>query len=287
MIHLIENPTAGSGFAKALEPQVKAWLNEKRIPYRWMQTGIPGAATGLAKQAVAEGTDAVLVLGGDGTASEAASGLLETKVPLGVIPAGTGNDFRKTVGTPKDPMEALAFIFSHQPRPLDVGLVNDRAFLNLCGVGFDVTVLQNTMEAKKYARGLTPYLIGLFKAIRHYRPIDIELTLGGRTERRQVLICAIGNGRFCGGGIPLCPSADPNDGKLNAMIVRDTTKWGIVRRLPALLGGKLEQISLSEPQLCDGMVIRCPGMTLNVDGELSVVDEARFSLLPGGLMYYW
>lgn len=104
---LIVNPIAGCGYALKVMEQVQSVLTARNLPFRVMRTEYPGYAAKLAREAVEMGCEAVYVIGGDGTFSEAARGLAGSGIPIGLIPAGTGNDFVKTLGTPKEPMAAL------------------------------------------------------------------------------------------------------------------------------------------------------------------------------------
>ena len=113
MLYAICNPTAGNGRAKKAGLRIENILKEKGIPCRFLYTERPGQATDLARQAVEAGAKTVLAIGGDGTAFETAQGLLGWECALGVIPAGTGNDFAKTLGSPLTPEEALEFVLSH------------------------------------------------------------------------------------------------------------------------------------------------------------------------------
>lgn len=155
---LIVNPIAGCGYALKVMEQVQSVLTARNLPFRVMRTEYPGYAAKLAREAVEMGCEAVYVIGGDGTFSEAARGLAGSGIPIGLIPAGTGNDFVKTLGTPKEPMAALNFILSHEPRPCDAIDLNGQLFLNVAGAGFDVTVLENVADFGGKIRGLLPYL---------------------------------------------------------------------------------------------------------------------------------
>ncbi len=288
MLTLIVNPTAGNGYAQKVAEQLRTELEKRGVPHRFCYTERPGHATELAQQAAAqEDCTAVLSVGGDGTAYEVACGLMNTGKPLGMIPAGTGNDFIKTTKTPKDPLEALTFILEHTARPIDIGRLNDRMFLNVCGTGFDVMVLDFAESAKKYARGLLPYMIGLIRAIFHYVPVHVQLEIDGKPMEQDALVCTIANGRFIGGGIPICPAADPGDGLLDLLIVQNVPRRRIVRYLPALMSGKLLTLPISKHLRCKKIKLVSPGMRLNVDGEIFTMGEADFAVLPGRLMLYW
>lgn len=288
MLTFIVNPAAGNGFALKIERQVKDEMNRRGLECRYVHTTEPNHATKLAREAAAEeGCTGVVAIGGDGTAYEVSCGLMNTGIPMGIIPAGTGNDFIKTVSIPKKPMEALDFILTHQPRPVDVGGLNDRLFLNVCGTGFDVTVLDYTLAAKKYCRGLLPYLIGLIRGIAHYKPVYVRFTVDGHTEEREVLICSIANGRYFGGGIAICPEASADDGLLDLVIAEHQPRWKLPFLVPSLLMGGIDKFSFTTHKRCKTVELYSKGMRLNADGEVSNVDEAKFRILQGALLLYW
>ncbi len=288
MLTFIVNPTAGSGYALKIEKQLIKAMEADGRPFRFVRTDHPGHATELARNVAAEpGCTGVISVGGDGTAYEVACGLMNTGVPLGIIPAGTGNDFIKSVNIPKKPMEALDHILNCEPRPVDVGGMNDRLFLNVCGTGFDVTVLDYTQKAKKYCRGILPYLIGLVRGIAAYAPVHIRFSADGVEEERDVLFCSVANGRYFGGGIPICPEASADDGLLDLIVVENKPKWMIPFYLPSLLMGRVLKFPFTTHRRCTEASIHAPGMRLNADGEVSRVDDVHFTILKGALTLYW
>ena len=158
----IVNPAAGSGFALTAMQKLEKKLKEKNISYRVYQTEMPGHATSIAAElAQKEEITAVVSVGGDGTAGEVAAGLTGTDKAMGIIPAGTGNDFIKSAGIPNDPDKALDILLNGKTERIDTGIVNDRFFLNVCGTGFDVTVLDYAENEKKKHRGLIILCVSL------------------------------------------------------------------------------------------------------------------------------
>ncbi len=289
MLTLIVNPVAGSGYALRVERELTAALEARHLAFRLLHTEAPGHAAQLAQQAAAQADcTGVVAVGGDGTAYEVACGLMGTQVPLGIIPAGTGNDFIKTVGLPKKPLAALDFILTHEARPVDVGGLNGHLFLNVCGTGFDVMVLENTLAAKKYLRGILPYLIGLLRAIVHYHPVRVRCMVDGEEEQeREVLICSVANGRYIGGGIPICPDAQPDDGMLDVLLVDNVPRWKLPFYLPGLLMGHVLRFHITHHRRCSSVRLRGEGMRVNIDGEIATLDAADFTLKPGVLLLYW
>lgn len=287
MYTFIVNPKAGTVRDQKVVSMIESEMQERGLDYEVWMTERPGHATELACQAALKGSSSVIAVGGDGTAYEVACGLMDSGVPMGIIPAGTGNDFIKTVGIPKDARQALDHLLTHSARSVDVGRLNDRLFLNVSGTGFDVQVLECMEDAKKVFHGILPYLIGIVRAIFRYRPVHVTWEVDDIAREKDVLLCAVANGRFIGGGIPICPVAEPDDGLLDLIVVENKPRWMIPFYLPGLLMGKVLSFPFAAHQRCDAVTMRSPGMHLNIDGEVKAVDEVKFSIMPGSLLLHW
>ena len=210
---VICNPVSGNGNGSHVGRLVAQLLTQNAMSPVIQYTKAPFEAISLACEAAAQGADTVIVIGGDGTIHEAAQGLQGSKTALGIIPAGTGNDFIKTIRVPADPEAAFRLILEGQPHPVDTVRINDRLFLNECGCGFDVMVLDYAEKAKKYAKGILPYLHVVIQTIFHYSDIRISCSIDdGPAQEKNILVLAVGNGRYIGGGIPIAPNAVPDDG---------------------------------------------------------------------------
>lgn len=288
MIELIINPIAGNGYAKQIGKEIGQLLDQRGIAYTARLTSHPGHATELAREAAARGADTVVSVGGDGTLTETAAGLHGTGTALGVIPAGTGNDFVKTIDTPRDWRAALEFILSHPARPVDTGCANDRFFLNVCGTGFDVMVLDYAASAKKRVRGIWPYLYGVVRAIAAFKPIPMRIQIGSETVLDgKYMICSIGNGRYIGGGIPITPLADVTDGQFELLVVDAVPRWRIPFYLPSLMLGTLYKRKPAHRYLASHCVLSSPDMRMNLDGEIFPMPDTRFECRSGSLLLHW
>ena len=284
-IDFILNPVAGNGFALRTMETLKLLAEARGQDIRVYRTEGPGHGTLLAKQLAEDpGVELAVAVGGDGTCGEVAAGLTGSKTPMGIIPAGTGNDFIKVAGIPKDPQAAFEFLLNHSPRPVDTGRVNDQFFLNVCGTGFDVTVLDYAEEEKKKHRGLTPYLLGLLKAISHYKPVELSLREGGKESKEKLLICSIANGRYIGGGIPICPVADITDGMLDLVMVQNVPRSAIPRYLPGLMTKKVLTFRITSHRLVKEVTLAGKGLRINIDGEIRPMDQVTFRVVPHSLL---
>lgn len=287
MIEIIINPTAGTGHAEGVGRQVLELLKQKHIDFHASYTAKAGDGEPLARSAAARGAETVFAVGGDGTVLEVARGLRGTGTALGIIPAGTGNDVIKTLGIPKEPLEALAYQLARPARPLDAMTVNGELSLNITGTGFDVCVLDYAEKAKKFVRGLLPYLWGVFCTVVKYRAKMIRINVDGETFEKKALVICMANGRYFGGGICIAPMAQPDDGLLTLVFIDDLPNWRMPFQLGRLLGGKVMRIPGAATRTCRRAEIECEGMRVNVDGEILPMNRAVVEILPGALTAHW
>ena len=133
---------------------------------------------------------------------------------------------------------------------------------------------------------MLPYLLGLLRAIRVFRPVKVRMELEGAVSEREVLICAVANGRYIGGGIPICPEAQPDDGLLDVVIVRTVPRWRIPFYLPGLLMGRVLRFGITEHLRCTHVVLSGENMDVQIDGEITRLSGADMRVCPGRLMLY-
>ena len=284
MIELILNPVAGNGRAqRALEAVVRE-LSARKLEWHVSKTASSGHATALTREAIERGAGSIAVLGGDGLLSEVSVAVANTGVRLLFVPCGTGNDFIKSLQLPKDPAKALRLQLDAPERRIDCGALNGVPFMNVAGAGFDTDVLVETERHKKTVLGITPYLIGLIKAISGFKPLEAEVTLDGVTEHRRYTVVSVANGRYFGGGMKVAPMARVDDGAFDVMLIDAMPRWKLLVLAPMFLGGWHTRLAATRRVVAKDVVIKCrrPFM-VNVDGELSEVACAHFQIRPGEL----
>ena len=198
-----------------------------------------------------------------------------------------GNSFQ--LGIPSRWEDALEFIFSHPSRPVDTGLVNDRLFLNECGTGFDVLTLEYALEARKRIPGVWSYLFGIVRAIVNFRPIEMHLEIDDDLVMDgKYMVCAIGNGSYIGGGIPITPCAKLYGGEFDILMVDAVPNWQIPFYLPALMMGTLyKKKRVAHRYTGRKCTLRSKNMRLNVDGEIHSAEEATFQCEEDALLLHW
>jgi diacylglycerol kinase (ATP) len=227
----------------------------------------------LARRAAAAGTDVIVALGGDGTWSNVARGILDAgrDTCLALLAGGTGNDLAQNIGAPAHDVRAtLDLVFSGSPRRIDVGYVNATPFLNSCGVGFDVAVIQALPRAGS-SLGRSAYLLTAGRKLWRYRAIAVN--------GERFLVIVIGNGARFGGGMLLAPGAATDDGLLDLVAVRDVGPIARVRALLAAPRGKHLKLPAVEHARSARFDLRFESAPLyEVDGELVQADRCELAV---------
>jgi YegS/Rv2252/BmrU family lipid kinase len=202
---LIVNLIAGQGHCKEIFPQVKAELDRRGLDYDLHITNEPLEAIDITQMVIEAGFTHVVAMGGDGTINEVANGILNSKTsyPLGVIPAGNGNDFVRMTGIPADPMHAIDTLVSGEERTIDLGhIVGDRYFINGLGIGIDAQVARDVLKMERL-RGTTAYLYAAIKEVIRFKAFPVKLTGTDWTEDREFISLGIANNKYAGGGFKL------------------------------------------------------------------------------------
>jgi len=192
----------------------------------WLETTLEDPGEGQARAAAEAGVDVVLACGGDGTVTAAATGLAGTVTPLAVIPLGTGNLLARNLGLPSDLGEALTVALTGSSRRLDVGRANGSLFLTMAGLGLDAKMLAGASEQVKKRFGWAAYVVA---AVKHLwdRPMRVSLrTDSGSPLQRRASVIIVGNVGTLQGGLPLLPGAQPDDGRLDMVVLTARTLAG-------------------------------------------------------------
>lgn len=241
MIQFIVNPHAGRGKGIKTWETVQKELERLRVSYRVSYTHKPGQAILLAKEALQYKTiQAVVAIGGDGTIHEVGNGLHGTTIPLGVIPAGTGNDFASYNQIPNHPVQALHRILAFQSKMIDTAKVGSKQMISSFGCGFDGLVAQQVNQSKwKRLLGKLTYTWITLKALFSYHPSEIILEIDGiQYSYTGVWLVAVCNISRYGGGMQICPNAQHNDGILEICCVNKVGILEFISIFPSVYKGK-------------------------------------------------
>jgi diacylglycerol kinase (ATP) len=237
---VVANPAAGHGKAGKLIGRVTTGLRRSGVSHEIRVSESGPDVERIARDAAEGGTRIVAALGGDGTASLAANGLLGTGVALAALPAGTGDDFAKGIGAGKlDP--AIALLADPKTADLDVIEITTgaarRSFINIAGAGFDSEVNEtaNGMTIKLGATGT--YVAALLKTLSRFAPAAFVITVGDERIETDAMLVEVGSGRWTGGGMRVLPDAVMNDGLLDLCIVHALSKTAFLRAFPRVFTG--------------------------------------------------
>lgn len=280
----IVNPLAGRGSALKRWRQLQAFLPRSTrldavIPVS------PAETRSVAAQAAQAGIERVVVVGGDGTLNAVAGALAFTDTSLGVIPAGTGNDFGRNCGLPRDLQAALSVALGRVTQRVDLGFeAGGRCFVNAAGVGFDAEVAAAASAYPSGLGGTLPYLLGALQTAASYRPTHMEVTVDDQHVAGPMTLVVIANGPYYGGGMQVAPSASHGDGTLDVCLAGNLGRMellGLLRRV--YTGGhlshpKVRMLRGRRISLRTASVVR-----MHLDGEPGGSGHNSFRVEPGAL----
>ncbi|MFC0385989.1 lipid kinase [Muricoccus vinaceus] len=228
----------------------------------------------------ASSIDMVVLGGGDGTMNAAAPALLETGLPLGILPLGTANDLARTLGIPTELEQAARVVTGGWMRRIDLGEVNGHPFFNVASIGLSVQVTRELTRDLKRRWGRLGYALATGRALWNMRPFRAEIRHDGEVRKVRTLQIAVGNGRYYGGGMTIEEGAAIDDGRLNLYSLEFERLWKLTLIYPAFRAGRhglwheVRTASAEEAEIRT----RRP-KAVNTDGELATQTPARFRVL--------
>ena len=287
---VIINPKAGRNKARKLWPKISRLLEKHNIIYDSYLTDTPYQAQLLAGRLTRNGVKELVVVGGDGSLNEVINGVSQSsldrleEIRIGIIPAGTGNDFARFLGISRNSDRAVEIIKKGETRSIDLGLVNSRYFVNISGVGFDAQIAENIRKRKfSWVPGSIAYIYYIIKVLFRYKNIPLTITLDGESRiETNALMAAVGNTGFYGGGINIIPSAKPDDSYFHMCLVRDVTKFEILKTLPGIYAGKHIDHPLVDEYRAKSVYIDTSisdgYVPVHADGDVLTYLPAKFSI---------
>ncbi len=285
----IVNPTAGAGYGKKILPELEEQLSRQSLRSTIVLTERHGHATQIAADYLEKGFTHFIAVGGDGTMNEMAEPLIgNDRVTVGLIPAGTGNDFVQILGFPDRLQEEQWEIFFQQHTiPMDVGMVNGRHFLNGMGLGFDAQVAaENYVEPGTVARGSGKgkYIWHILKTLLFYRERKVTILSRETSRETDCFMNTIANGRRFAGDFLLTPDALANDGLLDVCMIR---RLNLFQRLKILTmvpkGTHVQDDKVDYYQTGKLTVDFGKKVPFHVDGELFFDTRFEISVVPSAV----
>ena len=280
------NPSASFGAKSAVGPAVVQTLRAMGHDVTSLQEPDYESLITTARAAVATKPEGFVVVGGDGMVNLGTNLVVNTKVPLGIVPSGTGNDMARSLGLPfdntEDAVRALGDALQHAPRVIDAAKISytddatgrpaERWFACALSAGFDSIVNEraNTMH---HPKGASRYIIALGIELAKLKPIHYKLTLDGKTLETDANLVSIGNGISLGGGMKITPDAEHDDGLLDVLIVKPLSRINFMRIFPSVFKGT----HVNHPKVS---ILRAKHVRIEGDGVKVYGDGERIGPAP-------
>lgn len=233
-LKLIANPAAGRGRAKRHLHEAEACLRALGAEVETHVSTSPQDLTRAAAEGSRGPCDRVVICGGDGTLNLAAREFDLARGTLAIIPLGSGDDFARVTGIPREVAPACELAVRGTPRLVDVATANNLRYLGVAGVGFDSEVAHYANTRVKLLRGSAVYLYSILRILPRFRPRPLRIN--GRDE--EVMFAVFANSPQYGAGIRIAPNAIVDDGQLDACIVHSTSRFQLLVTLPLAYSGR-------------------------------------------------
>jgi diacylglycerol kinase (ATP) len=270
-VAVIINPISGGARRAGIEERARmavSMLEARGERADVHVTERPGHARELTRAAVARGARLVLAWGGDGTINEVASALAFGRVPIGIVPSGSGNGLATELGISRRPDRAIADALESVARPIDLGELGGRLFVNLAGIGIDAYVAAQFDRGGASGRGVLGYARITSRALFTYVPVRYRIAADhGIFDARAVLV-SIANGTQFGNNARIAPAATLDDGLLDLVVVEEISRLRTLRHVPRLFNGRAASVPGYRTTKIREATISCDQpMTYHVDGE--------------------
>ncbi|MBN3889631.1 MAG: lipid kinase [Nostoc sp. JL31] len=231
--------------------------------------------------------DLIIIGGGDGTLNAAVDALIETQLPLGILPLGTANDLARTLGIPNSLNEACKIIGDGHLQRIDLGCVNGKHFFNVASMGLSVKITQRLTKEVKRRWGVFAYAATALQVLLEARPFTAEIAINGELVRVKTVQIAVGNGRYYGGGMAVADDATIDDQRLDLYSLEIEHWWQVILLLPAMRRGR--HIHWQSVRSLQGQEIevhtRKP-RPINTDGEITTYTPAHFRVIPKAIAVF-
>ena len=261
---LLANPSSAGGRGIELLPRVERAFTERGLERRTVRTRGIEHACAEALAGAGEG-EIPVVMSGDGLVGQVGGSLAGSQAPLGIIPAGRGNDLARVLGIPVEPEAAIEVLATGIERPIDVGEANGKRFLGVASCGFDSDANRIANEAR-WVKGRLVYAYAALRALATWKPARFTLTLDGARHEFSGYSVAAANSAAFGGGMFVAPDAQLDDGQLDVVCVAQTSKLRYLRGLPKVFDGS----HVSEEQVS---VARAAEVTIEADRTFAVYAD--------------
>lgn len=285
-IAVLVNPTSGKGRGARLMQPVVDLLRDGGLEPELVVGRDADEAFDRLRDRVADGVDGVVAVGGDGLVNIALQVVGGTEVPLGIVPAGSGNDIARSLAlAPHDAPAAVRPVVEGRTRPVDLGRANGRWFGAVLGSGFD-SMVNERANRMSWPSGRSRYNLAILAELRTFRPVPYVLELDGERMETEAMLVAVGNGPSYGGGMRVTPHARLDDGLLDVTVLGPISKPEFIRVFPTVYKGTHVSHRAVTVRRARSVSLHAEGVTAYADGERVAVLPVTCDAVPGGLHVY-
>jgi len=267
------NPHSGNGRGAAIAQEVIGFFSARKIPYR--STAAVSASeltTSICSELDSHDYEGVIAVGGDGLVHLVLQICVPRNLPFAAIPAGTGNDFVRTLGWSFEDIEPLLNrVTSTAPVPIDLGNVDSEWFAAVLSTGFD-SVVNERANQLRWPKGPQRYNVAIALELPRFTPIEYELICDGTSIKTEAMLIAVGNGKSYGGGMNICPQAQLHDGLFDVVILEPVSKIEFLRVFPKVYSGS----HISHPKV---KTLRAKKVTISAEA-IAYADGERIGPAP-------
>ena len=233
------------------------------------------------------GADLVVLGGGDGTMNRSVEAVLQTGLPLGILPMGTANDLARTLGLPTTLEQACAVIAEGRTHRIDLGRANGKHFFNVASMGLSVEIARCLTREVKRRWGVFGYCVTALERYRASRAFTADIVADGQRSRRRSIQLSVGNGRFYGGGMTVAEDAAIDDGLLDLYSLEPSSLFRLLALMPAFRAGRHRQLQDVHSARARYIEVRTSRpMPINTDGELTTATPAVFDIVPKAISVF-
>jgi diacylglycerol kinase (ATP) len=286
------NPAAAAGSTGKRWPEIARRAAAVGLTGPTFFSERPRHLSELARRSAADGARLLVVVGGDGSVSEVADGIVELDDPpdVAIVPRGTGRDLARTLAIPRRVDAALQVALHGSTRTIDLGRATYRSwdgheatsvFVNVASAGMSGAIAQRANATTKALGGKVSYLWATFAVFARWTAADVRIDVDGETRRGRMFDAIVANGRFLGGGMKICPEAQPDDGVFDVLTIGDVTKRDLVLTMPKIYRGT--HLPHPKAELLRGREVRVETdepVPIELDGEQPGTTPVRFELVP-------
>ncbi len=281
---IVANPVSGGGKGGKIAERVANRFSDEGIVVEKQLTQPGRDAKKIVEESAQSAFSDLIVIGGDGTIHQAINGMSSSELVLSVIPAGTGNDYIKNIAIGKSFPQQVETALKGRIIEVDVGICNDRKFVNGVGVGFDGQIVYEMLHRKTWLKGHAAYYYHVLRILASYRERDFEVAVDGLPMNNRLILMTIGNGTTFGGGFKLTPNARIDDGFLDICTVGGLSAWKRFLNIGKLSNGT----HLALPEINE---LRARAITIgenalleaHIDGEYLGKPPFEINILPKAL----